>query len=767
MQCAGCGTELEVADAPCPTCTEPEPEPEPEPPAAVPVTAPATRPPTRRQRAFADRPPGYPNPFVWLRSGILRDWRGPLGALISTWFYLPVAIALAVYGAVALGIVGFFAGGLGLHGLVPQQLHSAPLVGTAIDGFLSRSGGILVGLLGIVLGMVGGFLAGLLLPWTQTVHDPGTLAGSLLGILVSAVLLGIGYTLYRVMLERWLLRLSGARRPSWRESQLLQPILQQCARDLGLPNVPRLLVDDSGDANAYAYTRHIVVNKGLFEEFDYHRGAIAAVLSHELVHWRNGDAVTAAFVRGVALPLYLIYMVPTWVMRKYPHPLVKLLMIWLFWPFLLTVRYVVMPLQAMDTRRAELRADQGAVLTGHRAGMRRVLSRHRSFEGGRTGWDEAVCATHPSAELRLEQLEEPGRAYPLPEDAALREPAGDERPVPEDPRLLLATRTLVFAPVTRASRTGWIAIGATTVVCFLLLGVLAAVQWALFSPENAVSEYFDALARHDGVAAQRLASDTGSEVSALPPEAIRASGYQPPSQVTISSVTAKGDDAVAVVTFRLGDQPASARLTLKRDTRATDLVFHGWHLVGGGSVLAVTAPGTTSVRVNGVDVATPRGEGLYLAAPPGLYQVSVPDNPLTEAPPVTVAVDLTGQGRLAQLSPVLKPAASDKINQSVRQVLDRCAAQTVLEPAGCPFGYNLYGDLVGPAHWTITTYPQLDISLNGPTQARVSTRTEGQVVVSGTRSYFGGTGPFTQALTFSVGGTATTDGNSITFNPQN
>jgi hypothetical protein len=42
-----------------------------------------------------------------------------------------------------------------------------------------------------------------------------------------------------------------------------------------------------------------------------------------------------------------------------------------------------------------------------------------SFDGSRSGWDAVVCATHPPNELRLEELEERGRTYPLREDHPL------------------------------------------------------------------------------------------------------------------------------------------------------------------------------------------------------------------------------------------------------------------------------------------------------------------------------------------------------------
>jgi Zn-dependent protease with chaperone function len=213
-----------------------------------------------------------------------------------------------------------------------------------------------------------------------------------------------------------LVRAAGARRLSRREQALLLPIVLVCARRLGLANHPPILIDDSPEPTAVAHTRHIVLSRGLLDDFGYDREVIAGVVSHTLVHWRNGDAISATFVRGVALPLYLIYGFAGWVMQKVKHPLVVLLLWLVLWPALLTVRLFIMPVQAADARRAEFRADQGAVLAGYRDGLRRVIARlPRSFEASQNGWSLALSATHPPSELRLERLEEPDRQYPLPD----------------------------------------------------------------------------------------------------------------------------------------------------------------------------------------------------------------------------------------------------------------------------------------------------------------------------------------------------------------
>src|SRR5512142_3324876 len=170
-----------------------------------------------------------------------------------------------------------------------------------------------------------------------------------------------------------------------------------------------------------------------------------------------------------------------------------------------------MPLQAVDTRRAELRADQGTVLGGYRAAMREVLILHRGFESGRNGWDEAVCATHPPAELRLEALETPDRRYPLdrPEPDPVEPP---DTGALADPGL----HAWVFVPPRGAgSRLGWVIAGGVTAVLLVVVAGLAVVQATMFTPERAVQDYFSALAHHDATAAARDTT-SGTAGASLP-----------------------------------------------------------------------------------------------------------------------------------------------------------------------------------------------------------------------------------------------------------
>ncbi|GAA5195747.1 zinc metalloprotease HtpX [Rugosimonospora acidiphila] len=383
-------------------------------PPGVAVPAPAHRPAPAarpRWRPFSQRPAGYRTAGWWLVAGITRDWRGTVAALIAAWFNLPLAILLGATVAVVAGLAGAVGGAV----VASEYLQRIPVFGEVLSHLAVRSGGGIGALAGLFVGALGGGVGGLVLPWLFDYLDDPFVTGVLLLLnVVFGIVIGLLYTLYGIAFEPWRLKLSGARVMSRREARLLLPILHECAQRLGLPNVPRLLIDDSQDVNALAYTRHIVLRQGLLTVFEYDREAIAGVLSHELTHWHNADGVARLLVRGVALPLYLAYAGATWLLRVFENPIIRFAALTVGWPVLLAVRYFVVPMQMASSRAAEYRADQGAVRAGHLTGIRYVLEERKgTFDGSRNGWDEAICASHPPLEHRLERLEARGVDYPL------------------------------------------------------------------------------------------------------------------------------------------------------------------------------------------------------------------------------------------------------------------------------------------------------------------------------------------------------------------
>lgn len=707
---------------------------------------------------FANRPPGYPNAFVWLRAGIVRDWRGALGSFIATWFYLPVALIGAVVGAIVFGVGGLYAGGFNSGEALPAELRDVPLVGTLIDAFVARSGGVLGGILSAGLGFLAGFILVALWPWRATFDEPTTLVTGLAGAVAAAILVGLVYTLYRVLLEPWLLRVSGARQLSRREAAEFLPVLHDCAQKLGLPGVPRLLIEDNLVlVNAHAYSRHIVVTTALRTE---RPEVVAALLSHELVHWRTGDEVTSAFVRGVALPLFLIHAVPTWLMRSFPHPATNFIVFIFFWPVLLTMRYLVMPFHAHDVRAAEYRADLGAVLTGNVAGMRSILEMRRSFETGRSGWDSAVCATHPASELRLDRLEQFEPATVAAPDVVPGGVPGAARPV--------SAETLFGGPGSFGSRRSWLIGGAVLLACCLVSSLLGVVQWGFFRPQATVDGYFAALADRDSSAAlDRLAPDTRARMASDPflAKLVASKHYQPPTDVRITSVERDDDRATAKVSFKLAGDRMEQTLALRRNESSSLGLFRGWHIEGGLAGLTLPA-NQAGIVVNGVGLPQ-FSEPQTIVALPGVYVLAGQRNALSETPQQPI-VAIMGAENTVYVTPTVLPEAQARADAAIRKYLDGCAAQTVAAPRGCPFSY--YGGTVQQISWKITEYPTFQIELADSTTARVSTPYEGQGTARSTgriAGYYTGSTPFQDTDEFSVSGTLTVAGEELTFQPTN
>lgn len=363
-----------------------------------------------------NRPARFSGTASWLLSGAARNRRGIFTALIVTWSNLTFAVLLAGVGAVTGAVAGFTGSA--------ARAYDLPETGPMLPATVAQAGGTLGTLGGAVAGALDGFVDGLIGPWWALLDgDVVATAGLLATQLLCGVLLGVGYLVMSITVEGATLRTKGARRLSRREADLITPLLNEAAEMMGIEGRPEVLILDTPAVRTFAGARHIVLSRGLLEEFNYDRAVLAAVVAHQLTHWNNADAVAAGIVRGVALPLYLAKLAATAVTTAFPHPLVRLLVWAVGWPVLALVRCVVLPAQAADQRMVEDRADQGAALAGQRDGMRRFLVRHGGpVDLGRSAWDDAACRSHPAVELRLEALEERGKGYPLPDRDAMPRP---------------------------------------------------------------------------------------------------------------------------------------------------------------------------------------------------------------------------------------------------------------------------------------------------------------------------------------------------------
>ncbi|MBE8524316.1 zinc ribbon domain-containing protein [Amycolatopsis sp. H6(2020)] len=359
--------------------------------------------------------------------------------------------------------------------------------------------------------------------------------------------------------------------------------------------------------------------------------------------------------------------------------------------------------------------------------------------------------------------------------------AGDEGQDPPTPPTGLAVPADPFVRPWQPSRRA----GLVTVVVVSVLVVLGAglfvVQQTVFSPEAALTGYFDALADRDADAA-------ASYVSSPPPrgDMLRSPDYEPPTGLEIRNVTdlrmdfkhvkdikdpellKKAEDyedlepKIASISFVVGGHEQSGEVWLTRRKSHTWGVFRDWTISDLRSTLRITTTTAVPLRVDGQTVAAngPRGE-VEIPVFPGRHKVDVADNPLLEADQNVVDAAL-GATDVA-LDVRVKASAQQAAQDQVKTYLDQCATQQTAEPRNCPFRLPYYSEVVNVS-WKIEAYPEVELrqTQSGEVAVRTRTGSQGRVTVTGTRS--GGT-PYQDDQTFSVSGSFYPDQGRLVFSP--
>ena len=228
----------------------------------------------------------YDDGAQWLRSGVKRQPRAILVALIFGW----TGVWLALWGAA----IGAFVGILVALGTVDT---------TALGREVSNLGGgqgvtILSILGGLFFGAIGGFLEVLryvlaATPWEAIVA------------LATGALFATIITVAMATFERTGLRIRGYRRLSRDEVRRVAPLIREIAEAMELDGLPRFAMADTVIPNAWTHMRTIVITSGLLQTLD--DAELRAVLAHELQHWRSGDAVGLHIVWAAAWPIAITY----------------------------------------------------------------------------------------------------------------------------------------------------------------------------------------------------------------------------------------------------------------------------------------------------------------------------------------------------------------------------------------------------------------------------------------------------------------------------
>jgi Zn-dependent protease with chaperone function len=265
---------------------------------------------------------------------------------------------------------------------------------------------------GFFVGLAGGFLV---VVRFLVLNHPVAAAVSIASGAVIAVII----TVVMAVCERLSLRLRGYRRLSRDEVRRIATIVKAVADDMDLDALPRFAMSDSMVPGAWTHMRTVVLSTGLLSSLT--DDELGAILAHEFHHWRSGDSVASHIIWAASLPLALIYNVGMLLAGRTPDqkpgqkqsggkgPITfgKLVGWAIAWPAAILIRLVLVAVTSSWQRQAEYEADAVAAAIGRGAALASALRKMGAFEAGRTGWEQAMAATHPRTELRVEALQPP------------------------------------------------------------------------------------------------------------------------------------------------------------------------------------------------------------------------------------------------------------------------------------------------------------------------------------------------------------------------
>lgn len=277
-------------------------------------------------------------------------------------------------------------------------------------------------------------------------------------------------------------------------------------------------------------------------------------------------------------------------------------------------------------------------------------------------------------------------------------------------------------------------LAALLIVGVLLVGAVfaagAVVYDRLYSPAAFVARYLDLLSQ--GRAADALAvpgvrvDSVQSEGAGLPSDAaealLRRDALAPLTDVSV--VESTESDGVHAVTMQYTAGQHTARTTFVVQQTGMIGVVPAWRFATSPlAVIDLTVRGAMQFEVNGFPIdkrqvlaagadADPLEPVPLLVFSPGLYSIevntSLSSSPgvavLSDKPRATIPVDL-------QTQPTAKFV--EVVQDKVEEFLDECATQRVLQPTGCPFGFEVRNRIVDAPTWSISEQPVVSLVPDG------------------------------------------------------
>jgi hypothetical protein len=270
------------------------------------------------------------------------------------------------------------------------------------------------------------------------------------------------------------------------------------------------------------------------------------------------------------------------------------------------------------------------------------------------------------------------------------------------------------------------------VVGVLLAGAFVAGGAALYrefySPTAFVLRYVDLLAdgrAGDAAVVPGVAVDADTlQRAGLPSGAsdalLRSAALAPVTEVEAVSEEASGDITRVVIRYRAGGAQGATTFDVRQDGWTG--VLPRWRFATSPlAVMDLTVRGSMQFDVNGfaIDKRQVAGDAVDPLAPvpllvfsPGLYSVSV-DTAISATPGVAVLADAPRAGIPVDVQAEPTDEFVSVVQQRVDEFLTGCATQQVLQPTGCPFGYQVRNRIVNAPAWSITQQPEVRVEPDG------------------------------------------------------
>lgn len=256
-----------------------------------------------------------------------------------------------------------------------------------------------------------------------------------------------------------------------------------------------------------------------------------------------------------------------------------------------------------------------------------------------------------------------------------------------------------------------------------------------------MEKYFAALADRDAAAALALVEDRPREMTLLGDETLKHPDYTPPSdpyleRVSVYPVTAKSPTVVRA-SYLVGRLRQQLDLSLVRSGL-------GWRIYLGWADIVANTRRVLPLVVAGTLV--PKSDRGMVPAFPGSYVVRLAEQPLFEAPPVTV---YAGAGTGNRLELRLRGPHQDELERQVREYLDACAATAEFPRPGCPFRRASGAENPPISSRKVVRYPALLMWAETDGTVHVMGQTPGRAEVTRTTA---GSKPLVTAEWFQVNG---------------